>query len=350
MKSSSSWPGGKVSERACEDMDELGILQRQFEEAAVQFPFLCHDFLWRGRKLSYPLIPFELKGNELSGRLAEKSRCICLAHWPYDLSDDNEHEKRFTYAHFLTIPRNSQEKYRDSMFKFYTFAKQLFPYLKKVEQKLKNDPLYVYWDDNLTYLNDMVWVGGEKEMGYDVKLLLAMHILTESKKACPMSGNESVMIKDGEPYMRTIENVFLGGALFCAKLIDLVPKDSTEAEGNQETVEIPAEIKQERKLARKTKTKEQAWRDEAPEYIPNADAVRIANDKISASGLSKLLRKPGNNIRWMRNKETRRSKVHTQDFKQYIKNLKSVGEFSEAVFKQRERQEEIDRQKRNTGK
>lgn len=99
-----------------------------------------------------------------------------------------------------------------------------------------------------------------------------------------------------------------------------------------------------------SETKEQTWRDETPEYIPNADAVRMADGKISPPGLSKLLRKPGNIIRWMRNKETRRSKVHTQDFKQYIKNLKSVSEFSEAVFKQRERQEEIDRQKRNTGK
>ena len=99
-----------------------------------------------------------------------------------------------------------------------------------------------------------------------------------------------------------------------------------------------------------SETKEQAWRDEAPEYITNADAVRMAVDKISSSGLSKLLRKPGNTIRWMRNKETRRSKVHTQDFKKYILKLKVTDEFSEAAFKQRERQQEIDSQKRNTGR
>lgn len=98
-----------------------------------------------------------------------------------------------------------------------------------------------------------------------------------------------------------------------------------------------------------SETREQAWRDEAPEYIPNSDAIRMAGDKISMPTLSKHLRKPSNTIRWMQNKQIRRSKVHVQDFKKYIKNLKSVDEFSETAFKQRKRQKEIDSHKRNTG-
>ena len=98
-----------------------------------------------------------------------------------------------------------------------------------------------------------------------------------------------------------------------------------------------------------SETREQAWRDEAPEYIPNAGALRMAGGKISMPTLSKHLRKQGNTIRWMRNKEIRRSKVQAQDFMQYIRNLKSADEFSETVFEQRERQKEIDSHKRTMG-
>ncbi|MBA7714560.1 hypothetical protein ES703_123586 [subsurface metagenome] len=99
-----------------------------------------------------------------------------------------------------------------------------------------------------------------------------------------------------------------------------------------------------------SETREQAWRDEVPEYVPNSDAVKMADNKISMPTLSKCLRKAGNTIRWMRNKKSRRSKVHIQDFKKYIKSLKSLDEFSEAVFKQqRERQKGIDSHKIKTG-
>lgn len=46
-----------------------------------------------------------------------------------------------------------------------------------------------------------------------------------------------------------------------------------------------------------SKTREQAWRDIAPEYIPNSDAVKMGVDKISLSTLSKHLRKPSNSPR-----------------------------------------------------
>ncbi|TKJ33062.1 MAG: hypothetical protein CEE38_21525 [Planctomycetes bacterium B3_Pla] len=99
-----------------------------------------------------------------------------------------------------------------------------------------------------------------------------------------------------------------------------------------------------------SKTKEHAWRKEAPEYIPNADAVRMNNSKISMPALSKLLRKSDNTIRWMHNKKTHRSMVHAWDFKKYIRNRKSADGFSEAAFKQQqERKEEIDSRKRNMG-
>ncbi len=100
-----------------------------------------------------------------------------------------------------------------------------------------------------------------------------------------------------------------------------------------------------------SKTREQAWRDEAPEYVANAAAVRMANDKISMPALSKLLRKSGNTIRWMQNKKIRRSKVHAQDFEKFARNRKSQDGLTEAALKQvLERKKEIDSRKRKLGK
>jgi len=139
----------------------------------------------------------------------------------------------------------------------------------------------------------------------------------------------------GDSRIRTLTWVQIFDA--CKKYLATQQKEKDGQSRNDKDREIDSE------------TREHAWRDEAPEYVPNADAVRMANGKISAPALSKLLRKPGNTIRWMRNKKIRRSKVHAQDFKRYIRNLKSADEFSEAVFKQRERQKEIDSHKRNIG-
>jgi hypothetical protein len=97
-------------------------------------------------------------------------------------------------------------------------------------------------------------------------------------------------------------------------------------------------------------TKEQQWRDNTPEYIPNTDAIKMVEKKISAPDLSKLLRKSGNAIRWMYNEEIKRCKVHTQDFMRHLKIKKNSGGFSEEAFKQRARQEEIDQHKRNSGR
>jgi hypothetical protein len=95
-----------------------------------------------------------------------------------------------------------------------------------------------------------------------------------------------------------------------------------------------------------SKTKKQKWRDVAPDYLPSAKAITMADSKISAPALSKLLRKQGNLVRWMCNEETKRSKVHTQDFMAYIKSIKTQDEFSEATF----RKAEIDKKKAATGR
>ena len=95
-------------------------------------------------------------------------------------------------------------------------------------------------------------------------------------------------------------------------------------------------------------TKEQQWREVAPEYIPNADAIRMGSNKISIDQLTKVLRKSGNTIRWMRNKKAKRSKVHAQDFLSFIRNLKETDIFSEAAFEAMEkRKEDIDQNKRD---
>jgi hypothetical protein len=100
-----------------------------------------------------------------------------------------------------------------------------------------------------------------------------------------------------------------------------------------------------------SQTREQTWRDQAPEYLSNSNAVKIARNKLSAPALSKLLRKPGNTVRWMRNTKTRRSRVHAQDFKRYLRNQKFPDEFTEAAFiRQQEIKKEIDARKKETGK
>jgi hypothetical protein len=99
-----------------------------------------------------------------------------------------------------------------------------------------------------------------------------------------------------------------------------------------------------------SETREQVWREEAPEYITNSYAVKMAEKRVSIQALSKLLRKPGNTIRWMRNEKKRRSKVHAQDFKDHIEKIRFPDRFSDsALEEQQKRKAEIDAQKRKTG-
>jgi hypothetical protein len=61
------------------------------------------------------------------------------------------------------------------------------------------------------------------------------------------------------------------------------------------------------------------WDENAIEYIPNSDAVKLADNKISLATLSKILKSDGP-IRYM--KKSQRCKVHIQDFRAYVKTLK----------------------------
>jgi len=84
-------------------------------------------------------------------------------------------------------------------------------------------------------------------------------------------------------------------------------------------------IRSERKADRESKTesKEQPWIDDAPDYIMNSDAVKLAefaNRKITLSALSKLL-EPDGPIRYMRKRKPLRCKVHIGDFIAFMKTL-----------------------------
>ena len=98
-------------------------------------------------------------------------------------------------------------------------------------------------------------------------------------------------------------------------------------------------------------TKQQQWRDDAPEYMPNGAAIKMAGNKIPyPSFLTRVLQRQGNVIRWMHNKKSNKTKVCTQDFLNYLKTLKtSTSSFSEEAFEQRERQTQIDLQKQLQG-
>jgi hypothetical protein len=66
-------------------------------------------------------------------------------------------------------------------------------------------------------------------------------------------------------------------------------------------------------------SQEVEWDENATEYIPNSDAIKLSGGKISLTMLSKIL-KPDGTIRYM--KKSQRCKVHIRDFQAYIKTLK----------------------------
>ena len=64
-------------------------------------------------------------------------------------------------------------------------------------------------------------------------------------------------------------------------------------------------------------TKELPWSDDAPEYLPNAEAIKLADDSaLTIKSLGRLLT-PTGRIRYMR--KGRRCKVHLQDFRDHLK-------------------------------
>ncbi|MBL7146799.1 MAG: hypothetical protein ISS76_21345 [Phycisphaerae bacterium] len=88
-----------------------------------------------------------------------------------------------------------------------------------------------------------------------------------------------------------------------------VTKDSALA-SQQKSVDHKEELLQ------KPKTKKQQWRDDAPDYMRNSEAiVNFTRGKMVLSKLTKLLNEPENKIRFMR--KGRRCKVHIGDFRDY---------------------------------
>jgi hypothetical protein len=163
----------------------------------------------------------------------------------------------------------------------------------------------------------------------------------------------SVPVGSGSPYdFEKLQNWIIESVIkishtvnICIQNIEQERQQAiTEQNGSSTTVQKTPKVDTDKEID--SSTNEQPWRDDTSDYIPNANAIKMSGNKISAPNLSKLLRKSGNTIRWMQNKETRRAKVHTQDFNRYIKNLKTIDNFSDAAFEQQIRQEEIDRKKR----
>ena len=90
--------------------------------------------------------------------------------------------------------------------------------------------------------------------------------------------------------------------------------------------------------AQESTSKSQPWSNDAPEYIPNSEAIKLTEGKLTLSQLSKLL-KPDGPIRYMRqyakSGKPRRCNVHVGDFRKYVKTLGAdmfSDEASEAYF------------------
>ena len=121
-------------------MEALKILQRQFEQAAIQFVGMYNKFSWRGKKNDYSLIPYEITFKhelELKRELKTKPewdwtlddwglrlpsvlptafgrsyenkkdsqyvpdvpKPICLRQWPYGLDKYNENDRIWFFLH-----------------------------------------------------------------------------------------------------------------------------------------------------------------------------------------------------------------------------------------------------------
>jgi len=128
-------------------------------------------------------------------------------------------------------------------------------------------------------------------------------------------------------------------------------KSEKSAEPEPQGEDGPSNNDNEREI--NSKTKEQAWRDEAPDYISNSDAiVNFTNNKMTLPALSKLLI-PDGSIRYMR--KGQRCKVHIGDFREYASKHyvpdKLANEIADEVLANRAaQQEEEDRHKKRTGK
>ena len=92
-------------------------------------------------------------------------------------------------------------------------------------------------------------------------------------------------------------------------------------------------------------TREQKWRDNAPGYDGLSTGLKMIESKMKVWGLYDFLRTQGNPIRWMQDKNKRRTKVNLEDMKQYKKVLKKSYELGEKILKQRDKQS-----KTNAGK
>ena len=91
-------------------------------------------------------------------------------------------------------------------------------------------------------------------------------------------------------------------------------------------------------------TNRHKWQDDAPDYQSKADALKIADGKVTEKKLRDHLRTKGNTIRWMYNEKSHRCKVHRQDWKHFWKILQTTDPFSEAAFKKMEERKEKIRQ------
>jgi len=98
---------------------------------------------------------------------------------------------------------------------------------------------------------------------------------------------------------------------------------------------------------------EQTWRNDAPDYIPNSEAVVIfTKSKMPLSSLTKLLKDPNNKIRYMR--KGQRCKVHIGDFREYAQNRyppdEIANEIADLVLADREAlKKQMKKKKNKTG-
>lgn len=79
----------------------------------------------------------------------------------------------------------------------------------------------------------------------------------------------------------------------------------------------------------KDESKEQQWRDDAPEYLPLTEIRKLIDDKLSLQTLGRLCRLDGE-IRYMR--KGQRCKVHVADFRRYMKGRQGDPEWSAAYM------------------
>ena len=139
--------------------------------------------------------------------LPSRPKAVCLRQWTGDIYSHNDSSA------FLIKPAQAIWDSDSALSTLNSLAQQIVPYITKSQISPKNDPLCKFLKNH----------NFKKVESYDGKLLLILHILMRSESFLinlNTETNKFAKSKKSEPYIRTINDVFLGLVFICDMLLN----------------------------------------------------------------------------------------------------------------------------------